>query len=116
MIANAALVRFSILFFYRRIFPGGKFKIAIQTMGLLVVLWSITFFFAALFQAVPISANWTGQPDMHINRYAMYTAGAAFEMFLDVAMLVMVWPVIWQLQMDARHKRFISGIFLLGGL
>jgi len=116
-LSNVALVRLSILLFYTQLFPSRKFRLAIYTMNTVVCLWFVAFFFATLFQALPISVNWTDQPGMTtINRYAMYTAAAATETILNIATLVFPWPIVWTLKIDTKYKRFVSGILLLGGL
>jgi len=116
-LTNVALVRLSILLFYIQLFPTRKFKLAVYVMNAIVCTWFLAFFFATLFQALPISNNWTIQRDgTTINHYAMYTATAATETLLNIATLVFPWPIVWTLKIDTKYKRFVSGIFLLGGL
>ena len=116
-LTNVALVRLSILLFYIQLFPTRKFRLAVYVMNTIVCTWYLAFFFATLFQAVPISINWTVQPGgKTINHYAMYTATAATETVLNIATLVFPWPIVWTLKIDTKYKRFLSGIFLLGGL
>lgn len=83
-------------------------------MCVLVVMWFITFFFATLLRSVPISDNWKVVGNSTMNGYAMYTAAAALEMFLDVVTLILPLFVTWRLQMRSTQKWQISGIFLLG--
>ena len=85
-------------------------------MCYIVLLWFIAFFFATLFQAMPIDINWTNGPGISINKYAMYTATAATETLLNIATLVFPWPIVWMLKIDGKYKRIVSGIFLLGGM
>ena len=85
-------------------------------MSSTVILWFVAFFFATMFQALPLSVIWTEKPGKVINQFAMYIATAAIEMFLDVITLAMPWPVIWMLRMDTSQKWAVSGIFMLGGL
>ncbi|MCJ1249410.1 hypothetical protein MMC30_006634 [Trapelia coarctata] len=114
-LANVALVRFSILLFYTQLFPSRKFRLTVYAMNTVICLWFVAFFFATLFQALPISLNWNMQPGTTINRYAMYTATAATETILNIATLVFPWPIVWRLKIDTKYKRLVSGIFLLGG-
>ena len=110
-----APVKISVLLFYRRIFGTRKFGIALMTVGVVVVLWTIAFFFATLLQAWPISFNWThiGTPtDFPV----MYWVCAATDIFLDVITLALPLPMIWGLQMSQKRKWMVTGIFGLGAL
>lgn len=115
-LANVALVRLSVLIFYIQLFPTQIFKHAVYAMSFIVLLWFMAFFFATLFQAIPISINWTNEPGIQINKYAMYTATAATETALNIATLVFPCPIIWRLKISTKYKHILSGIFLLGGL
>ena len=110
-----APVKISVLLFYRRIFGTRKFGIALMVVGVVVVLWTIAFFFATLLQAWPISFNWThiGTPtDFPV----MYWVCAATDIFLDVITLALPLPMIWGLQMSQKRKWMVTGIFGLGAL
>ncbi|KAL9102100.1 MAG: hypothetical protein Q9187_009165, partial [Circinaria calcarea] len=96
-----SLIKISILLFYKSIFTTPRFAIAADTFGVGVVLWTITFFFATLFQASPIPKNWyPSLPGSTIDEFAMYWAAAATELFLDVATLILPWTIIWKLRMN----------------
>jgi len=83
----------------------------------IIIIWTITFFFASLFQTYPIDLNWYPMLPGHvINEFAMYLALACTELVLDVATLTLPWTIIWQLRMPATRKWAISGIFTLGSL
>lgn len=118
---SVTLIKLSILLFYKRIFVTPKFGVAIKIMCALVVLWFITFFFATMFQSLPISLNF--EPDRaskalgkSINVYAMYTTTAVLEILLDIVTLILPLFVIWRLQMRPTQKWQVSGVFLLGSL
>ena len=116
-IAAVALVKISILLFYRRIFCTPAFRRQVNIVLATVCMWFIAIFFATLFQVKPISVNWTAEKaDYMINEYAMYTASAVIEMLLDIVTLILPWPIIWNLQIDTKRKWHLCGIFLLGGL
>ena len=60
-----------------RIFSGGKFKFVAYGMITLMIGWTIAFFFANLFQCMPIWENWVGwggTAEMCMNTVDMYLA------------------------------------------
>lgn len=94
-----------------------KFRLAVNILCAVLLLWTVAFFFASLFQAWPISYNWNGDQSGHtINEISMYLALACSELALDVIALTLPWTVIWRLQMKISRKISISGMFLLGGM
>lgn len=113
-----SLIKISILLFYKSIFgTTRRFAIAVNVLGVSVLLWTITFFFASLFQAWPIQKNWYPElPGTTINEFAMYWSAAVTELFLDIATLILPWTIIWKLHLSTSRKWIVSGIFMLGGL
>ncbi|MCJ1442345.1 MAG: hypothetical protein MMC23_002839 [Stictis urceolatum] len=111
------LIKVSILLFYRAIFTTIRFRLAVKVFLLVIGAWTIAFFFASLFQALPLSYNWNqNQPGSSINEYAMYQALACTELTFDVITLCMPWLVVWNLQMKTSRKLAVCGLFTLGGL
>ena len=69
-----------------RIFGGGKFGVLLYAMIVLMIGWTIAFFFANLFQCMPISQNWTGYGgtvDTCINTVDMYLGQAYSDVISD---------------------------------
>lgn len=94
-----------------------KFRITTNIVAAIVLLWTIAFFFASLFQALPISKNWyPDKPGHMIDEFSMYLALACTELVLDVLILTLPWTMVWRLQIDSARKWIICGIFTLGGL
>ena len=75
------------LTFYIRIFGQGKiFSILLWTMAIITTIWTVAFFFANLFQCMPISINWTGLGGTVENCIVtdqMYLAQAWSDVFTD---------------------------------
>ena len=118
---SVTLIKLSILSFYRRIFVSKNIRTAIKFMEILVILWFISFFFATLFQSIPISNNWAypasnANKKGTINVYAMYVTASTMEIMLDILTLILPMFAIWKLQMRTSQKWQVSGIFLLGSL
>ena len=112
-----SLIKVSIILFYRTIFTNKKFFQVCNVILGIILVWTITFFFVSLFQAIPIPYNWGGVPNgTTINELGMYIGLAVSELALDLVTLSMPWVMIWRLQMTTRRKWEICGIFALGGL
>ncbi|CAD6569874.1 MAG: hypothetical protein ASARMPRED_003298 [Alectoria sarmentosa] len=86
--------KLSVLLFYKRIFKGTFVKPSVWTMIAVVLIWTVAFFFANLFQCWPLWIDWTGfgsTVDNCIDTNAMYLAQAcnhldpAAPMYLDNA-------------------------------
>lgn len=111
--------KLSVLLFYKRIFKGTFVKPSVWTMIGVVVVWTLGFFFANLFQCWPLWIDWTKFGFTYqncINTNAMYLAQAWSDVLTDLIILTLPLPCIWVMQLPARHKAAVSGMFLLGGL
>lgn len=110
-------IKLSVLLFYRSIFSTPKFRRTVDILCIILLLWTIAFFSATLFQAWPISYNWNGYQRGHtINEISMYLGLACSELVLDVIALALPWTVIWRLQMKTSRKLWILAIFMLGAM
>jgi hypothetical protein len=69
-----------------------------------------------IFSAWPISNWWTLGKNYTINYGAFLTSFAAIDLFLDIVILCMPFPVIYSLHVDVRKKLLIIGVFWMGFL
>ena len=92
------------------------FTISANVLLVVVVAWVATFFFATLFQAWPISQNWTGNGYHLLNEPAMYLALGVSDMITDLAILVLPIPCICRLHANMAKKLMVGGIFGVGFL
>ncbi|KAJ4296368.1 hypothetical protein N0V90_006413 [Kalmusia sp. IMI 367209] len=111
--------KISVLFFYRRIFRGTVFKVANWTLIALVIIWMIGFFFANMFECVPIREAFVNAPGMGgnpkcIKALPMYLAQVYSDAILDILILVLPMPLVWKLHLPTKQKLGVIGIFLLG--
>ncbi|KAI0479833.1 hypothetical protein F4859DRAFT_477503 [Xylaria cf. heliscus] len=116
--------KLAVLLFYRRIFSvEGRverrgFNIISLTLMVLVIVWTVSFFFTNIFTYTPVSDMWTKPPGKahHTFEHAtrMYNAQCFADMALDAIIITLPLPQIWKLQMTTRLKIQISGLFLLG--
>ncbi|KAL8744572.1 MAG: hypothetical protein Q9184_007984 [Pyrenodesmia sp. 2 TL-2023] len=111
--------KISITLFYRRIFRGKLFNILVWILCAVIVGWGIAFFFATLFECVPVSLVWKtfyGEPRSCYVYFPMFIATAVTNMVIDFALIGLPWPMIWRLQMPLKQKIAVGGVFTLGAL
>ena len=112
-----SLIKISILLLYRSIFVTPRFRLITSALGGFILLWTVAFFFASLFQAWPISLNWYPEESGSVvNEFHLYLALACTELALDAVILTLPWTAIWKLHMKTSRKWIVSGIFTLGWL
>ncbi len=105
---------------YRRIFVGKWFYRATWVMFCINIGWGVAFTLVYLFQCQPISAGWTTSLGVNhqtcINLVPFNYTFSATTIVLDVLIIIMPWPIIWNLHMPLRQKVGVTGIFLLAGV
>ncbi|KAI2768966.1 hypothetical protein F4815DRAFT_450808 [Daldinia loculata] len=112
----------SVLFLYRRIFgdDGRRFNIISMSLILIVIAWTIAFFFTNAFQYTPVYSMWASTPaEAHPTfkqSTKMFLAQSYADVALDTIIISLPVPLIWKLQMTLRRKLQISAIFLLGAM
>lgn len=116
---SITLIKASTLVFYRRLFTTGRyFQRACILMFGLTVGWFLTSILGQFFSCRPISDSWTffkdrsghcpvGIPDFQLSM-------AAINLIFDIVIVCMPLFVISKLQMDAKRKWAVGGIFALG--
>ncbi|KAI0485071.1 hypothetical protein GGR56DRAFT_616728 [Xylariaceae sp. FL0804] len=112
--------KLSVLFFYRRIFRGKTFHILTTSMIIIVVIWTVGFFFAILFRCgTQFWALWAPLKYLLANCYdstPLFQAFAISDVITDTFILII--PVYWttRLHMTFGRKIAVCGVFLLGGV
>ncbi len=115
--AGSSLVKLSILLFYRRIFPGHRFRQALWVVAFLVIGWGISMTFASIFQCIPVRKAWNPNiPGKCINLHAYYFGQAIPNTITDGVILLLPLPPLWKLQVSRSQKLALIVIFSLGGL
>ncbi|MCJ1267410.1 hypothetical protein MMC22_007295 [Lobaria immixta] len=110
-------VKISILLLYRRVFDTASFKRAILVVGFLCITWLCGNVFTELFLCSPMSAAW--DPKLvfsnHCRDFQAFLVGITVSnLLLDVIILCMPLPMIWNLKLSTRKKLEVIGVFLLG--
>lgn len=109
-----ALVKISILLFYKRIFTTPKFRIAIWIGIVVVAFWGVLFTILVLVEIDPFSGTWTGEGKARFNTAALGLAQVGTSIALDVVVLTFPIPVIATLHMPRQRKVAVGMIFWLG--
>ncbi|MCJ1265640.1 hypothetical protein MMC22_005520 [Lobaria immixta] len=110
-------VKFSILLLYRRVFDTATFKKAIRVVGFLCFTWLCGNVFTELFLCSPMSAAWDPKLvfSSHCRDFQAFLVGITVSnLLLDVIILCMPLPMIWNLKLSTRKKLEVSSVFLLG--
>ncbi|KAI0118666.1 hypothetical protein GGR51DRAFT_497223 [Nemania sp. FL0031] len=112
------LAKLSVLSLYRRIFSTPTFRALSMALMVIVVAWSVSFFFAYLFRCgTHFWALWA--PLMYLLEYCynsapMFQALGISDVLTDVLILSLPLFWIWKLKMSTAKRWAVSGVFLLG--
>ena len=110
-----SVTRFSLLVFYHRLFPVKRFTIIAIIIGVVLIIWWIGFLFAIVFSCRPIASYWNKAiVDRCINEHTLSWGITGSELGVNVIMLVLPIPWLWDLRLAWSKKLALIGIFLLG--
>ena len=110
-----SVTRFSLLVFYHRLFPVKRFTIIAIIIGVVLIIWWLGFLFAIVFSCRPIASYWNKAiVDRCINEHTLSWGITGSELGVNVIMLVLPIPWLWDLRLAWSKKLALIGIFLLG--
>lgn len=108
-------IKLSVLFFYRRIFKGKIFDICTYVMICIVVAWTLSFFFAFLFQCgTNFGANWSTLKALLTQCHAQHTyqlAMAVSDVLTDGLILLIPIPLV-----ICIHATLIPSAYMSSGV
>ncbi|KAI1295310.1 hypothetical protein F5Y03DRAFT_399289 [Xylaria venustula] len=116
-VLSRALIKFSVVSLYRRIFRTRVFIHFTTVLLILDIMWGFCFFIAVLLQCVPTHAAWNSAAREHAHCYNPMTAfkGLAIsDTIFDVVILFSPIPIVWRLQMPRKQKLAVTAILFLG--
>ena len=116
---SIGVTRYAILLFYNRIFMGRSFNISVWILYALNGFWTIAYTILFIFSCIPISDFWKaahGQKGRHCVQLTPIKVYAVASILIDVAMLLIPWPLILKLKITRREKVAVLGIFGLGAM
>lgn len=120
-LADLAVVKFSILFFYRAISSTRAYRVAVYVVMSLVGAFTVSMVFVNAFECDKPSDAWSAeillQGDGTCNDlHPIYFGQAGFNIASDVAILVLPIPVVWNLQMKSQKRIAVISIFSIGSI
>lgn len=112
------LSKLAALAFYARVFSRNSNKMFFRTLQItatiILVVWLVTIF-TDMFQCTPIKKAWHPEIEGHcINTWKWWLANGVFSITLDIWILLLPLPILWNLQLQASRKIFITIMFLCG--
>jgi len=112
-----AIVKFSILLFYRQIFPVRRFKFVLWVIAGLVCSWMMAMGLAMIFQCDPIRKAWNPiLAGSCIDISKLYLGNAIPNIITDVIIIIVPIPMIWDLKITRSQRIALCGVFLMGSL
>ncbi|KAK6353884.1 hypothetical protein TWF730_008307 [Orbilia blumenaviensis] len=108
-------IKLSILAFYVKISPQRWYQNTIYGVGIFVIIWTIVFVFAFIFECPNPSRAWSLDfPRGCVNLPALYYSTASINIASDLIILLLPIPVLRRLQIDKRRKWALIAIFSVG--
>jgi hypothetical protein len=108
-------IKVSILHFYIQVFRQPTFIRAAYTVMVLCAFFWIGAFFATALFCVPPQKLWYASTPGHCgNSSAFYSGCATSDLILDVIVILLPMPVLWNLQMPMARKVALMAIFGIG--
>lgn len=95
-----------------------KFRYAVYVLMFLIVGLSIGIIFASLFQCSPIPYAWdkTIEGGTCINELAYYRWMTPPNLLIDIGILILPLPVVWQLQTSLTQRIGLTVTFVMGSM
>ncbi|KAI0904637.1 hypothetical protein F4823DRAFT_185688 [Ustulina deusta] len=118
--SGIAFAKFSVLFFYRRVFSSRSktFNVAHGTTFALVVVFILYKLPAQIFSCVPPSKNWEPEIEGHCENdytnFGLLLAGLVLDVLTDLLILLLPMPLLYRLHTTKMRKLALIGAFVLG--
>ncbi|KAJ3496911.1 hypothetical protein NLG97_g2314 [Lecanicillium saksenae] len=115
---NLFCIKTSIILFYVHVFDTPRFKLVALIVWIYTLLWTISIWFATLFECHPVSFYWDrDQEGGHCVKNPLITIGLTSGVLScvgDIVIFAMPIPVLSKLNLNPRKKAVLIAIFLLG--
>lgn len=116
---GTAVGKMSALFFYARIFSvnNSKFKYALWVVHAMTAAWLVGILLSVTFMCDPVPRAWeTSLPGHCLNTGKLWIGSGVTSLLIDIIILVMPLPMLWNLQMKVTRRILITGVFICGYL
>ena len=116
-VMGIGLNKYSILFFYRRLFPGRTLLLLLQTVGGIVLIWQIAMLPAFIWQCKPVQKAWdVTMPGTCIEVIKLWLGNAIPNIVTDLVIIAIPLPLVWRLRISLSQRIAVCGLFLTGFL
>ncbi|KAI4274744.1 MAG: hypothetical protein LQ337_003715 [Flavoplaca oasis] len=123
MVPAYGFIKLSVIYFYRRIFvkgfPDSRFNIVTHVTSVIVVIWTIVFFFLEIFKRGSyIPDNWGPliKAKQGINGAVLNNGLFISDFITDLWIVLLPIPLIVRLNMSRTKKLTVVGVLLLGAM
>ena len=109
--------KLSICLLYRRLFEraGRNFKIALFSLGGLIIVYYAAAFLATILECTPVDKSWIKtEAGTCINTATFFFVNAGFNIATDAAIMLLPIPVIKSLHLPIRQRIILSFVFAVG--
>ncbi|KAL4901292.1 hypothetical protein BDW74DRAFT_84770 [Aspergillus multicolor] len=119
--SNAVLTKSSLLLLYHRTFGVVEhFCWALWVSWFLVAGYFVACVIASIISCIPVSYMWhrfedPRAPGSCYNEIAFFRWNGFANMLLDILMLILPLPMVWQMGLCQKQRLLLTGIFLMGG-
>ncbi|KAJ0426098.1 hypothetical protein BJY00DRAFT_298228 [Aspergillus carlsbadensis] len=114
-ITAVAIIKFSVLLMYNRIFPVRYIRIGSYILGGITLAWLISVDLVAIFQCTPVRKAWNQPLPGHcINLKAALIGNGVPNFVTDICILALPVRCIWNLQAGMWQRVSIIAVFLSG--
>ncbi|KAH8691042.1 hypothetical protein GQ44DRAFT_582832, partial [Phaeosphaeriaceae sp. PMI808] len=111
---SICFIKMSILSLYNRIFPQPWFKRTSIAVAVFIVLFTITKMCGDIFQCVPISSHWTGEPATCIQFSVLVIVHGVLNIVTDFIIVGLPLPILWNLTLTKMKKQVLALMFMAG--
>ncbi|KAI5859362.1 hypothetical protein GGS23DRAFT_586125 [Durotheca rogersii] len=119
-LVSLGLSRTSVLCFYRKIFHIHQRFLVVNTILIVfVVAWTVSFFFATVFQCKDPATIWTTfeyERTNCVDTISFYYAVSISGFITDILILISPLPIIGKLKLPLKSRIAVAGILLLGAV
>ncbi|QKX55356.1 uncharacterized protein TRUGW13939_02448 [Talaromyces rugulosus] len=112
---GTSVAKASALFFYVRVFTQSapRFRYALLVVHAMNAIWLLAILLAVVFECNPIRKAWTPElPGTCISTDKLWLGSGSTSLIIDVIILVIPMPTLWQLQLKTSRRILIIGVFV----
>ncbi|KAJ5523591.1 hypothetical protein N7513_013135 [Penicillium frequentans] len=114
-VLGLGFTKVSVILLYRRIFRMPIFQRICLGYIVVIIAWTIAFFFACLFQCTPVTPFVEGfYGNKCTNVLVLYNTVSGTDVALDVLIIILPIQPVLSIKMSLRQRLAVLGMFLLG--